>query len=384
MLLARANASFDRFARPRMQLAGRSVSAFHVCGFTGLGAAIVLAMALVIRRGYSPLVMAAIVVSAMITFLALAMGQKIVTGRERLIYYQQEIGVMVVAAILLWILGQPSLLYLDATLLGIGAFLACGRVGCTMVGCCHGRPHRFGIAYRPEHALDGFTPYYVGIRLFPVQTVEALFVAFITLSGAWLVWRGDPPGAGLAWYVVLYDAGRFSFEFIRGDADRPYYLGFSQAQWLSAILLVLVVGAEWRGILPWRTWHAVVAAAMVAVMIVEPAVRAVRRSDRDRLLHPHHVREVAEALGELAAGGGKTIAVAETSRGVLISGGATVERLDRVTHFSFSARGSPLSEEAAETLAALVAQLNRLPQPADLVQGGHGVYHLVARGKSGP
>ena len=30
--------------------------------------------------------------------------------------------------------------YLDATALGLGAFLACGRVGCTLAGCCHGRP----------------------------------------------------------------------------------------------------------------------------------------------------------------------------------------------------------------------------------------------------
>jgi len=377
MLLARVNGVLDRFVRPRMTIAGRSISSFHVCGLTGVAAAVALAMALVVHRGQSPLVMAAIVVAAMLTFLALVMGQKIVTGEERIIYFHHEIGVMVVAAVLLELLGQPPLLYLDATLLGIGAFLACGRVGCTMVGCCHGKPHRLGILYRPEHADQGFTPYYVGIRLFPIQAVEAAWVLLATLSGAWLMWNGAPPGAALAWYVVLYDTGRFSFELVRGDSDRPYYLGFSQAQWISVILLLLMVAAEWRGLLPWRPWHAAVTAAMVLAMIGMAVVRAVRPSEREPLLHPHHVREVAAALREIGTpAANEPIRVASTSRGVLISRGDV--------HFSFSRDGAPLTEEAASTLAALVVQLRRIAEPMDLVKGGRGVYHLVARGRTAP
>jgi hypothetical protein len=367
-MVARVNAWFDEWVRPRVRFAGRSVSAFHYCGIIGVIAAVILAETLVIRRGESPLIMTAIVISSILTFLALVMGQKIVTGEEQIIYYHHEIGVMVVAWLLLVIIGEPPLVYLDATLLGIGAFLACGRVGCTMVGCCHGKPHRMGVLYRPEHADHGFARYYVGIRLFPVQLIEAILVAFATLSGAWLVWRGDPAGSGLVWYVVFYDSVRFSLEYIRGDDDRPYYGGFSQAQWISAILLVLVVLGEWRGLLPWHAWHAVIGAAMVAVMIVQAIVRLFVHSERERLLHPHHVREVAEAL-EVAGRGGGTIPVAETSRGVLISAGAQ--------HYSLSARGAPMSEEAAEVLASLVKQLLHISTPTELRKGGHGVYHVV-------
>ena len=70
------------------------------------------------------------------------------TGEERIIYYRHEIAVMVVAALLLWLLRQPLLPYLDVTILGIGMFLTCGRMGCFMVGCCHGRPHDWGVCYR--------------------------------------------------------------------------------------------------------------------------------------------------------------------------------------------------------------------------------------------
>lgn len=370
-MVTRVNAWFDRWVRPRVRFAGRSVSAFHYCGIIGVLAAVVLAETIVIRRGGSPLIMGAVVLSSMLTFLALVAGQKVVTGEERIIYYHQEIGVMVVAWLLLRIIGEPPLLYLDATLLGIGAFDACGRVGCTMVGCCHGKPHRLGVLYRPEHAEAGFPRYYVGIRLFPVQMIEAILVAFASLFGAWLLWHGAPPGSGLAWYVVFYDSVRFLLEYIRGDDDRPYYAGFSQAQWISAILLVLVVLAEWRGLLPWHAWHAAIAAVMVLAMIVQAIVRRFVRSERERLLHPHHVREVAEALA-LAHRSVDAIPVAETSRGVLISAGAQ--------HYSLSARGAPMSDEAAEILASLVRQLMHISAPTELRKGGHGVYHLVVEG----
>src|SRR5439155_22019386 len=101
--------------------------------------------------------------------------------------YHHEIDVMINAALLLWLLGQPLLPYLDLTILGIGMFLACGRVGCLMVGCCHGRPHSWGVRYKQEHADAGFAPYYVGVRLFPIQAVESLWVLSIVIVGNFFV-----------------------------------------------------------------------------------------------------------------------------------------------------------------------------------------------------
>jgi prolipoprotein diacylglyceryltransferase len=60
--------------------------------------------------------------------------------------------VMLVAAAFLWLLHEhePIIPYLDVTILVIGIFLVCGRIGCLMVGCCHGKPHRWGVLLLPR------------------------------------------------------------------------------------------------------------------------------------------------------------------------------------------------------------------------------------------
>src|SRR5205814_352454 len=150
---------------------------------------------------------------------------------------------------------RPVLPYLDVTILGIGAFLACGRVGCLMVGCCHGRPSAWGICYRDEHVGEGFAPYLIGVRLFPIQAIESLWVLLVVIVGAMFVLEGRPPGTALAWLTIAYGAARFGFEFARGGADRPYTLGFSQAQWLSLWLMLALIAAEVAGRIAFAAWH---------------------------------------------------------------------------------------------------------------------------------
>src|SRR5262249_38293875 len=148
---------------------------------------------------------------------------------------------------LLRILGQPALPYLDITILGVGAFLVFGRIGCFMVGCCHGRPYRWGVRYRDKHASAGFPRYLVGVPLFPIQLVESAIVLGVVCVGIAIALQRATPGEALAWYVAAYGVARFSLEFLRGDAERPYYLGFSQPQWISLILIALLVFEEFRG-----------------------------------------------------------------------------------------------------------------------------------------
>src|ERR1035438_7817740 len=184
----------DRLARPGIRLFGKTRPSFQVCGVAGLCLAVFMSLVLVERRGLSPWILAAIAVAAVSTFLSLAMLTKIVTGAETLVYYHHEIAVISVAAVLLSVLHRPVLPYLDVTALGLGLFLACGRIGCFMVGCCHGRPHRLGVQYTPAHAHAGFTACYVGARLLPVQLFESLWVLAVTSIGIVLLWNGARPG----------------------------------------------------------------------------------------------------------------------------------------------------------------------------------------------
>src|SRR5882672_9437642 len=393
------NCYLDKLVRPEVRLLRTSRPAFQVCGYTGLAPAVLVALTLATRLGLSLVVIAALILAAVLTFFGLVMATKIITGEERIIYYHHEIAVMVVAAFLLWLLRQPILPYLDVMILGVGAFLVCGRVGCLMVGCCHGRPHRLGVCYREEHADAGFTPYFVGVRLFPVQAVESLWVFCIVTTGVTFVLNGRPQGAALAWYVVTYDLGRFCFEFLRGDPGRSYLWGFSQPQWISLLLMCGVVWAEMAGVLPLHLWHVAATACLALAMVAVGLARRYSRTDRHRLLHPSHVREVAEAMSlvpipatETKAAGQWTVLprknsipvhIGCTSLGVQISGGKVGGAGGDTYHYTLSCRDGGMTEEAARILAGLILQLRRVTGASELVKGNRDVFHLLIQPVAG-
>ncbi len=385
----------DTLVRPEIQVFHRSWPSFRVCGYIGLACAILLTSGLTTYMGLSIRVMAGIVVAAVLTFLGLVMDTKIIVGEEQIVYYHHEVAVMIVTAVLLWLLHQPILPYLDVTILGIGMFLVCGRIGCLMVGCCHGRPHRWGVRYRAEHAAAGFTPYYVGIRLFPIQAVESLWVFCIVLVGMALALSSQPPGTALAWYVVSYDLGRFCFEFMRGDPERPYLWGFSEAQWISFVLVCVVVAAELSGFIAFQPWHIGAIVGLALTMIGVALHRRFQKTARHRLLHPHHVKQVAQAIEQASEWkpdassnvpwtimpprhfNPAEVRVAQTSLGIQISASQTRRGADCVYHYALSCRDGSMTEEAARTLADLMLLLTHASASNELVKGNQGVFHLV-------
>jgi hypothetical protein len=386
MLRETINRYFDRLVTPRIHLGHKSWLTFHVCGYAGLGIAVLLTLFLTNHQGLSLAVTAVIILGAVFTFYGLVMATKIVTGEERITYYHHEMAVIVVAMVLLGSLHQPRLPYLDVTILGLGAFLVCGRVGCLMTGCCHGRPSHWGVSYREEHAAVGFTPYYVGVRLLPVQAAESLWVLFITSAGIFMVLRSHASGAAFGWYIVMYDLGRFYLEFLRGDPDRPYLWGFSQPQWISLLLICAVLVAELAGVLPFHAWHAGVVLGMVLTMI------AAKRAGNRQLLHPRHIHEIAAAIEgashrrpEARPVGHWTllpsrravtseVRVGCTSLGVQVSTG----RLGSETrHYSISYRDGGMTVETARVIARIVLQLERANGPAQLHKGNRDVFHLL-------
>jgi prolipoprotein diacylglyceryltransferase len=256
----------------------RMFNSFQACGYIGLAFAIGLAMALVWHQGLSYWIMITIILTAVLTFLALAAWSEFRTGKPRLIYYRYLLAALGWVAALLFALGYPLLPYLDVTILGIGLFVVCGRIGCLMVGCCHGRPHGWGVTYSKESATADFPEHLVGVRLFPVQAVESFWVLAIVLAGVVQVIGGQPSGSALSSYVVAYGLGRFGFEFLRGDHLRHYFCGVSEAQWTSLITTAAVVTAEQYGALPARSWHPLVSACMVTAILIVTVARAVSDS----------------------------------------------------------------------------------------------------------
>jgi prolipoprotein diacylglyceryltransferase len=372
----RFNRILDRLVRTEVVLGPRVFPAFAACGYAGFTAAVALAIALTRHAGLSFIVLFLMTVAGALTYIAVVAVTRIVTGAPQLTYYHHEIAIIASTALLLWALGQPLLVYLDITVLGVGSVLAFGRAGCLLVGCCHGRPHRWGVCYRAKHAAAGFPVYLTGVRLFPIQALELLLVVVVLIVGTAYVLRGDRPGEALTWYVAVYGAGRFCLEFARGDAGRRYFAGFSEAQWTSAVLMCAAAVAERVDLLPFHVRDVLAAAGVVAAMAVVAARRRFLRSPVHRLRRADHLKEVAEAIERAFAPTASTeqIHVSRTSLGIQISGG----RLGGVDHYALSAVGSPMTDETAATVAELILELRRHPSRHDLIRGREGVFHLVA------
>ena len=369
--------------------ARRHLHAFQLFGYTGFLLSFVQSMLLVRHLGLSGLTLLGLTGMVILTFYVLMMITKILANGEVIIYYHHEIAVIASSALFLRLTHQPALPYLDILVLGLGLFLAFGRIGCLIVGCCHGRPSKWGVTYREDHVDAGFPAYLAGIQLFPIQAVESATALCIVAGGLALLLRGSTPGSVFEFYVLCYGCARFCLEFFRGDSDRRYLWGFSEAQWTSLLLASAVVVAERTRLLPPSTWHWAAFLVMVAAIA---GIRIARRFDparRFELLHPRHVREVIRALDHLrnchrhdsldpARGISMVlIHVAETSLGYRISGGYK-EMPDRIVkHYSISSDGAPLTHKSAYVFSRLLARLEAEYYAPKPVPGRAGVFHII-------
>ena len=357
----RITRALTRLARPVVSIGSRSWSSFVLVVGVGLVGAVLLAMALTLHRGLSVGLVAGLGVAAVTTEGSLALLRRVLGGKEHMVFYESFLAIAVVTAVLLGILRQPVLPHLEVLLLGVGLLQAVGRVGCFMVGCCHGRPYAWGVCYRQDHAAAGFNAYLVGVPLAPIQLVEMFWALGSVALGSLLVAGGALPGSGLAAYVVAYSLGRFFFEFVRGDAARPYAVGFSEAQWIALSIITAVVLAGWGGVLPASVWHQVVATGLLGVAGVVLLKR--RTTDQPHLLHPKHVGEVARALRVLHAG--KAIPrdpnapphVVRTSLGVELSGGDGSEARGPMQQYAMTLPDGAADTGDARALTGVVRSL---------------------------
>jgi len=372
---SRANAVFDALIRPSFHLGGRTWPFFGLFVCSGIAAGISLALFLGRASGVPVGTTAIALAAGLVGAGVLAVATETLVGRELYTFYHYQIIVLVAGAGMLALLGRPVLPCLDLIGPSLGMVQALGRLGCLMAGCCHGKPHPWGVRYGPEHAEQGFARELVGVRLFPIQGIESLYVLALAVSGAALVLTGQPAGSALATYLIGYGTIRFHMELARGDAARPYALGFSEAQWTAGCVVTATAAGEIAGLLPLVPWHL----AAFAIVCCTAAGMTLHRRFRPthRLFRPVHVAEIARALDELAAWPsppGQAPRVACTSLGIRLSAGALHHGR---THYALSAREEAISEATAQRLAALILRLRHPSEPSRLLPGQHGVFHLL-------
>jgi len=155
------------------------------------------------------------------------------------------------AALYLRRAGQPLAPFFDRVAIGVGITFALVRTGCFLAGCDYGLPtaRAWGVRFPPgslaalEHARRGFVPRGASsLPVHPTQLYEVAVGLLAAVLSAVTVLRGRRDGRAFAMFLGTYSIGRFAIEFLRGDPDRGFALGFSTAQWVSiAIVASLVV-----------------------------------------------------------------------------------------------------------------------------------------------
>jgi prolipoprotein diacylglyceryltransferase len=365
------NRWLDTLPRTRLGRFTREVPAFRTCGVLGFYAAVLAAMGGALVARLSLVVMVAVALVCALSFFGYVYGRRWLTGRETLELLDQVWFAELVTVGALLALGVPVLPYLDVLAVALCPFLAAGRVGCTLVGCCHGRPSSFGITYRAEHAGDGFPRHLVGIRLLPVPAFEA--AGLVTIGGAGLgALPFAPAGSVFAWFLVSYAILRFGLEELRGDV-RPHLLGLSKPQWMSVAEFGVGLWLAQRTAL-----EPVAAAPLMVVAVLLPLTLAGALGARwwfdrrRRVLHPDHLAEAQRLLDtacrDHAAGTPPVARRSSAGLSIAVSDGSTSGSV----HVSL-ARGPDADLPLLCDVAARV-----LPRGAvhDVVLAG-GVLHIV-------
>lgn len=122
---------------------------------------------------------------------------------------------------------------LDLTTPSLPIIHSFGRIGCFFAGCCYGIPYQ-----GPGHIM--FEQSFAApnhVALFPVQLLES---GINLLAGILLLIYGKTPrklGQIFGLYITYYALFRFLIEYLRGDLNRGFFLGFSTSQWISLLLL---------------------------------------------------------------------------------------------------------------------------------------------------
>lgn len=364
-------------------------NAFKVCGVCGLILGGPMALWLARRQGLSPWIELTLIAVAVGMLLAVPLVVKVLTGIDGFVFYRDVICIFAAVALTLRWLHQPVLPYLDVTIAGAGLFHAWGRIGCLLSGCCYGRPSRLGVRYTHTHAEMGFPTQLTGVRLFPIQAVESAWIFSLASGAAWMVLRNAPPGSVFAAYVADYALGRFFFEFARGDNDRPYFVGFSQAQWIS-LLLTLSVSLLGRARFPQHSvWCSAPFVAVAVSMAWVALARRFQKTPRFELLHPKHIEEIAELVRHTASSHQPAcppwrssprqpaIKVKQTSLGVRISAGEVIHDGVTFRHYCLSKQGEPLSPKCVNLLAREISLLQHDGAPYRPVPGKNDVIHLL-------
>lgn len=232
--------SLDRFVAGQQAPFGSDAPPYLAFGVAGIACGVAALTALLIAKHVALAWVLIVLVSALTVFVLAGLLRQTALNGESHALLPDVLVVLATVAGLAALVGDPVLVLLDATTVGLGAFLVFGRLGCLVAGCCHGRPATFGVVYdHGKHADNPLT----GVRLFPLQLIEACWIAVVTLVTAAIAVSAAPAGNAVEFWLLAYGSGRFALDLVRGDRHR--LLGpLTEAQVIIVVLVAAVIAYD--------------------------------------------------------------------------------------------------------------------------------------------
>ncbi len=330
---------------PRVAIGRRGYTPYTMTSVIGLVSALTAAVAVGAVVGLSGLIVLAMWGAAVIGLAAASGLRWLLTRRHAQVALEQIWGVLAAVWLAMWLLDAPVLRCLDIAGVGCAVMLGIGRIGCTMTGCCYGRPSRVGIRYGADHGRLGLPAVVLGVPTFPVAVTEAagsLTIAMITSAATVF----GPDGAGLVTYLVLAGGLRYLLEGIRGD-PRPEFAGVSAPRWMAAAQVIagVALAVELPGTLP-ASAAAFAGLSLAGAGLAVAVLGYLYRGGADPLARSV-VRSAAKTVRSARDSPGAPAQATRLTDGVTM----VVTADDRATHVSLSGAGvATLSELAAQAL----------------------------------
>lgn len=126
------------------------------------------------------------------------------------------------------------LAYFDLLIPSVALAQGFGRIGCFLAGCCYGAQtsSHFCVVFKNSYYAPNNVP------LIPTQLISSAgdFLIFVLLI--LLAKRKPKSGTIASAYLILYGAGRFAVEFLRGDLIRGSIGILSTSQFISIFIVL--------------------------------------------------------------------------------------------------------------------------------------------------
>ncbi|MBR3644287.1 MAG: prolipoprotein diacylglyceryl transferase [Parasporobacterium sp.] len=135
--------------------------------------------------------------------------------------------------------------YLDTAVPQVALAQGFGRIGCFFAGCCYGKVTHawYGVVFPENTQGPG------GVPLIPTQLISSFLDFLLAFMLAGIHKKDGTAGRTTSCYLILYSAGRFLVEYLRGD-PRGNVGVFSTTQFFTlfsfgaGILLFIITGKQ--------------------------------------------------------------------------------------------------------------------------------------------